>query len=287
MFKKTVLSICAAGLLCTSIVSTTPRQAYAGATEAYIAHTTISAALMPIGLAMALKRIKMIKVPIFPESAVPVWAVINIFGMLAPLAQAAITQWMDKSGKILAKFTGATGHVTDKWVGAPEINKTIEVINDFASELNDVELLSRLPEDKIHDAYVNAHSDYKNATSADLAEALTNYQVASDQSNTPIQQYYQKILYTAQQQAIWGMVEALYMKKTFAILAKVHKDTEDAIQNQYQNTKSTLATLAARRALFNALLIVKYQVARARTRLRSEALKVYLKPIAEPPSTEK
>ena len=279
MIKKTVLSICAASLLCTSIISTSPRQAYAGATQAYIAHTSINMGLMGVGIVALLLRLKLLVVPAL-ENASTFWAVVDLAGLLAPFAQAAITQWMDESAKILAKFIGDKGHVTDKWVGPPEINKTIEVMEAFAAELAQFDL-SNVP--VVHDAYVDADMDLKTASAKDLSEALTAWQTAKDQSNDAIQEYQVKMLYTAQQQAILAMVEALYMKKTFAILASVHRDTEKAIQNQYENTKSTLATLAARRALFNALLIVKYQIARARTRIRAEAFKRYTDPLAVAP----
>ena len=279
MIKKTILSICAASLLCTSIISTTPRRAYAGATEAYIAHTSINMALMSVGIVALLMRLKLLKAPAL-EKASTFWAVVDFAGLLAPFAHAAITQWMDKSAKILAKFIGDKGHVTDKWVGPPEINKTIEVMEALASELAEFDL-SNTP--VVHDAYVEADMDLKTASAKDLSDALVKWYTAKDQSNDAIQDYQVKMLYTSQQQAILAMVEALYMKKTFAILASIHRDTEMAIQNQYENTKSTLATLAARRALFNSLLIVKYQIARARTRIRAEALKRYAEPIAVAP----
>jgi len=279
MIKKTILSICAASLLSTSIISTSPRQAYAGATQAYIAHTSINMSLMAVGIVALLGRLDLLNAPAL-ENASAFWTVVDLAGLLAPFAQAAITQWMDESGKILAKFTGDKGHVTDKWVGPPEINKTIEVMDAFAAELQKFDL-SNMP--VVHDAYVAADMDLKTATAKDLSEALVKWHEAKDQSNDAIQEYQVKMLYTAQQQAILAMVEALYMKKAFAILASVHRDTEHAIENQYQNTKSTLATLAARRALFNSLLVVKYQVARARTRIRSEALKRYTEPIAAAP----
>ena len=137
MIKKTILSICAASLLCTSIISTSPRQAYAGATQAYIAHTSINMALMAVGIVALIRRLKSLHAPAL-ETASAFWTVADLAGLLAPFAQAAITQWMDESGKILAKFTGDEGHVTDKWVGPPEINKTIEVMDAFAAEQHQV-----------------------------------------------------------------------------------------------------------------------------------------------------
>ncbi|MBP5343572.1 MAG: hypothetical protein J6Y85_00640 [Alphaproteobacteria bacterium] len=280
MMKKAILSVCAASLLCTSVMTTAPRRAYAGATDAYIAHTVINTALLAIGYVMFYGRKLMHESDLLPESPFSFWPMMNYAGIALQFANAGVTAWMDKSGQILAQFVGDEGHVTDKWIGPPELNKTIEAMDAFSAELKQFDL-SNVP--VMHDAYVEADMDLKTATAQELTDALVDWNLAKDQSNQGIQEHQAKILYTAQQQAIWAMVEALYMKKTFAILASVHQDTEAAIQNQYQNTKSTLATLAARRALFNSLLIVKYQVARARTRIRSEALKRYIKPVSTAP----
>ena len=264
MMKKIIVSVCAVALLCGTVIST-PRRARAGATEAYIAHTTISAAMLIFGNFIYKGRTDNDKAPA-AQSAFPTWPVIDIAGALATLGQSAITQWMDKSGKILAKFIGATGHVTDKWVGPPEINKTIYAVD---------EILQTEP------AYIVAKP--LSTTSADLSQAQEEYLLAEDQSNEGIQKHREKVLYIAQQQAINALVNALHKKRILSSLAGIHHDNEEMIKNAYSNTKSTLATLESRRGLYNALLILKFKIAQERARLRSQALRSELLPVSEVP----
>ena len=120
MFKKTILSLCAVCLLSVGIASTSPRQVYAAdkATQAYIAHTTISMALSIVSAAKAILRHTPTSIwpfaEYFGDSVGTYW---NVASLLAPFAQAAITLWMDQPGKILAKFTGDEGYRTVLWSG--------------------------------------------------------------------------------------------------------------------------------------------------------------------------
>ena len=118
-------------------------------------------------------------------------------------------------------------------------------------------------------------------TAADLApeaDASTDNDTAVEADS--IQAYRTKIQYNAQQRAIHAMAEALVMKKALNILAAVHNDAEEKIKNSYSNEKSVLATLAARRGLYNSLLTFKYQIATVRARLRAEALEMDVLPVA-------
>ena len=181
--KKTIISICAASLLCGTVIST-PRQAIAGATEAYIAHTAINMAMFAIGLVTWILRITSINaeppLPARVEASVPVWTPVNIAGVLAPLGQAAITQWMDKSGKILATFTGDEGHVTDKWVGPPEMNTTVYTVEEFAGEVASFNVAD-VP---VVDIAYEGLQDPENSSARVLAEARMAAALAENQSNT-------------------------------------------------------------------------------------------------------
>ena len=281
MVKKKFISICAVSLLGLTVVAS--YRAFAGAAESYISEAGIDTAMLVPGHMEFEQRIQKVANPIFPEGASPWWTTMDFSGMLGHLGQVAIAQWMNKSSHILAKFTAdvGTGHLTTDWVESAS-DESLEGVDALASELDELMAWDDAVDmPSIHEAYTEAGLDYKTAGVDALTEALRDYQTAPDQSNSAIQAHYAKLLYTSQQQAILAMAEAIYIKKVFGVLNKIHSDTESAIDTQYENKKSSLSTLAARRALFNALLIVKYQVARTRTRIRAESLKQYATTIAQ------
>ena len=177
--KKTIISICAASLLCGTIIST-PREAVAGAASAYIAKTSINLVMLAVGLYTMLVRYGLLIDPLVVESSSPFWPALDYAGGVAALAQAGITQWMDESGKILATFTGDKGHVTDKWVGPPNINETVYVMDEFMEG----DVASFNVDIPVVDVAYEGLKDPEQSSARELARARREANLAENQSNT-------------------------------------------------------------------------------------------------------
>ena len=78
----------------------------------------------------------------------------------------------------------------------------------------------------------------------------------------------------AQKRSILGLAGALELKSQLDALSKV----EQSISAEYKTKPQALNTVAARRVLHDALLLLKVNVMAARTRLRSEVLELDFKP---------
>lgn len=218
------------------------------------------------------------------SNAVPIWfegtqfAVFiswNIIDTAITLGHAAVNKFMRDATNITATFTGDEGFVTDKWVGPHPRNTTVAIMGDVGVTSQKFDALAFDP------------SDYKDLKNADKASAreLMDYrsqQLIQDQrslSNVADAQW--GVLYRAQQRAIKGLAGALQLKSQLVALGEI----DGKISADYKNKPSALNSVASRRALYDALLLLKMNVMAARTKLRSETLELDFKPMTKEPDT--
>jgi hypothetical protein len=189
------------------------------------------------------------------------------------LGHAAVNKFMRDATNITASFTGAEGFVTDKWVGPHPRNTTVAIMGDVSVTSQKFDALA-------FDA-----SEYKDLENADKASArqLMDYrseQLIQDQrslSNVADAQW--GLLYRAQQRSIKGLAGALELKSQLAKLGEI----ESKISADYKNKPSALNSVASRRALHDALLLLKMNVMAARTKLRAETLELDFRPMTKVP----
>ena len=215
-------------------------------------------------------------VPLWVEgSYFPIFISWNIVDTAITLGHAAVNKFMRDATNITATFTGAEGFVTDKWVGPHPRNTTVAIMGDVSVTSQKFDALA-------FDA-----SEYKDLENADKASArqLMDYrsqQLIQDQrslSNVADAQW--KLLYRAQQRSIKGLAGALELKDQLAALGEV----ENRISADYKNKPSALNSVASRRALHDALLLLKMNVMAARTKLRAETLELDFRPMTREPDT--
>ena len=210
------------------------------------------------------------------SNAVPIWDEAswfnifiswNIVDTATTLGHAAVNKFMRDATHITATFTGDEGFVTDKWVGPHPRNTTVAIMGD-------VSVTSQKFDSLKFDS-----SEYKGLQNADKASARELMDYRSDQliedqrslSNVADAQW--GILYRAQQRSIKGLAGALELKEQLKALGEV----EEKISADYKNKPSALNSAASRRALHDALLLLKMNVVAARTKLRSETLELDFK----------
>ena len=215
-----------------------------------------------------------VAVPVWGENSwFNIWVAFNPFSTFITLGHAAVNKWMRDATNITASFTGAEGFVTDKWVGPHPRNKTTAIMGDISVTSEKFDALAFDPK------------EYEGMKDADKASArqLMDYrseQLIQDQrslSNVATAQW--GILYRAQQRSIKGLASALELKSQLAALGEIEKK----ISADYKNKPSALNTVASRRALYDALLLLKMNVMAARTKLRSETLELDFKPMTREP----
>ncbi len=215
-------------------------------------------------------------VPLWAEGAwFPVFISWNIVDTAITLGHAAVNKFMRDATNITATFTGDEGFVTDKWVGPHPRNTTVAIMGDVSVTSQKFDALAFDP------------SDYKDLKNADKASAreLMDYrsqQLIEDQrslSNVADAQW--GLLYRAQQRAIKGLAGALQLKSQLVALGEI----DGKISADYKNKPSALNSVASRRALYDALLLLKMNVMAARTKLRSETLELDFKPMTKEPDT--
>lgn len=206
-----------------------------------------------------------------PVTWEPLWFSFDVVGGLMSLAHGAVNKWMRDATMITASFTGTEGFVTDKWVGPHPRNTVTEVMGEFSVASQDYKSLQL---DK---------KDYGNITDAEKASArqLQEYrqkELISDQrSLSDRADETWKKLYTAQRHCISGLASALEFKRILAELNKIEGD----VVAKYDNKTSSLNTFASRRSMYNALLLLRMNVAAARTKLRAHILELDFKPKTE------
>ncbi len=214
------------------------------------------------------------EVPLHNESIAFGWGLqFNPIATAVTLGHAAVNKFMRDATNITASFTGAEGFVTDKWVGPHPRNTTTAIMGDISVTSEKFDALTFDPK------------EYEGLKDADKASArqLMDYrseQLIQDQrslSNVATAQW--GILYRAQQRSIKGLAGALELKSQLTALGEIEKK----ISADYKNKPSALNTVASRRALYDALLLLKMNVMAARTKLRSETLELDFKPMTREP----
>lgn len=193
---------------------------------------------------------------------------IDWVGTATQLGHAAINKWMRQATWVTASFAGATGHVTDKWVGPPSQNTTTAVMGEVDVRARTFGALSFNP-----DNYPGL-KDAEHASAYELMQYRSNQLLEDQRSLKNVTDQNWGLLYRAQQRSIQGLAGALQLKSELANLA----DVETAISAEYGSKPKALNTVANRRVLHDALMLLKLNVIAARTRLRSEILELDFKP---------
>lgn len=210
---------------------------------------------------------------VFENSWFPLFISLNPYEAILQLGHAAVNQFMRDETYITASFTGAQGHVTDKWVGPPAKNKTFKVLGEF-----------NVPTQRFAAVAFDAN-EYKNLKEVDDASArelmkYRNEQLIEDQrslKNVTAETW--GLHYRAQQRSINAMATALQLKELLTALASA----DARVSGEYGSKTQAVASVAARRVLYDSLMYLKMNVMAARTKMRSEAMELDLKPVTKDP----
>ena len=207
-------------------------------------------------------------IPIWAEANwFPVFISWNIVDTVTTLGHAAVNKWMRDATNITATFTGAEGFVTDKWVGPHPRNKTIAIMGDVGVTSQKFDALTFDPKE-----YKGLKNPEK-ASARELMEYRSEQLIEDQRSLKNVADAQWKLLYRAQQRSIKGLASALELKEQLKALGEIDKK----ISADYKNKPSALNSVASRRALHDALLLLKMNVMAARTRLRAETLELDFK----------
>lgn len=198
----------------------------------------------------------------------------NPFESIIQLGHAAVNQFMRDETAITASFVGAEGHVTDKWIGAPATNKTYYILDDFDVP---TQRFAKVAFDE------SEYSDLEDVDSAD-ARTLMDYRnsklVEEQRSLDNVTEETWGVRYRSQKRAITALVTALEAKATLSALASA----DAKVTAEYDSKTQAVATLAARRVLYDALMYLKMNVMAARTKMRAETLELDFKPLTTTPT---
>ncbi|MBQ3695696.1 MAG: hypothetical protein II938_01835 [Alphaproteobacteria bacterium] len=199
----------------------------------------------------------------------PAWTLMDFVGLGTTLGHAAINKFMRDATNITASFSGEQGSVTDAWVGPPSRNRTVAVMGKTG-------VTFQKPNAAVG---FNANNfpgleDADRAGVHELMEYRMNELIEDQRSLKNVTGDNWNILYKAQQRCIIGLASALELKKELENLGAIDK----GISAEYKTKPQALNTLASRRALHDALLLLKINVMAARTRVRAEILELDFKP---------
>lgn len=242
--------------------------------NAAIADMVIDAAAILVGLTLGttLQTTKQVltlgTVPWTPGIAT------DIVSVISSLAHAAVNYFMRDTWYITADFTGVQGHVTDKWVGEPEKNKTISILADFNVP---TQRFATIAFDSSE--YKNL-KDESNASARELMEYRNEKLVEEQRSLENVVEGTWGLRYRAQQRAINALATALQMKDQLAVLA----EADTRITAEYGSKTQAVSTVAARRVLYDALMYLKMNVLAARTKTRAEAMELDFKAVTADPT---
>lgn len=198
----------------------------------------------------------------------PIFLSTDIVAVITQLAHAAVNKHLRDAAYITASFTGDQGFVTDKWVGPHPRNTTTAIMGEVSVTSQKFDALSF---DK--DQYKNL-KDPTNATARELMNYRADELLEDQRSLSNVADERWGMLYRAQQRCIKGLAGALELKEQLANLGEI----ESRISAAYDNKPQALNTVASRRALYDALLLLKMNVVAARTKLRAETLELDFKP---------
>lgn len=194
---------------------------------------------------------------------------VDIGSTISQLGHAAVNKFMRDSTNITASFAGVQGHVTDKWIGPADRNLIVAVMDKLGIDPTRFQAVAF---DK--DMYKNL----QNASSAsprELMEYRRNELLEDQRSLQNVAKEQRAIRYRAQQRSIKAMASAMELKRQLSSLAEM----DAKIQAQYNSKNQALNTLATRRALYDALMLLKMNVLAVRTKTRAETLELDFKPL--------
>ena len=207
----------------------------------------------------------------------PVSITWNVISLFSSLAHAAVNYFMRDTWYITASFTGAQGHVTDKWIGKGHKKVEVAVLKEFEVP---AQRFAAIAFD------VNEYKNLKNVDSAsarELMEYRNKTLIEEQRSLDNVTDETWGIRYRAQRRSITALAAALKMKETLAALA----EADGRISANYDSKTDAVATVAARRVLYDALMFLKMNVMAARTKLRAEAMELDFEPVTtDPEGTE-
>lgn len=198
----------------------------------------------------------------------PLYIDVDIVGTLITFAHAMINKYLRDATVITASFTGTEGFVTDKWVGPHPRNKVIDTMGDVSVTSKK---FNSLKFDK--DEYGKLQ-DADKASARQLQEYREEELIEDQRSLANVADAQWQKLYQAQQHCIKGLASAYELKDQLSKLGSA----ESGISENYDNKPGALNTLASRRALYDALLLLKINVMAARTKLRAHILELDFKP---------
>ena len=198
---------------------------------------------------------------------------VNPFSLLIQLGHAAVNRWMRDATNITASFTGGTGFVTDKWVGPPARNKTFAIMGDVGIESQNFGSLAFNP----NEYKLLSESEAKAASATKLMKYREETLLEDQRSLSNVTQETWGVHYRAQQRSIQGLAGALTLKQVLDELSKA----DGLIDAEYGSKPKALNTVAARRALHDALMLLKIDVMAARAKIRAETLELDFKPLKQ------
>lgn len=196
---------------------------------------------------------------------------INFDGLsgVAQLGHGLVNKFMRDATYITATFAGAQGHVTDKWIGPADRNLIVAVMDKLGIDPTRFQAVAF---DK------DMYKDLKDASSAsprELMEYRRNELLEDQRSLQNVAKEQRAIRYRAQQRSIKALASAMELKRQLSSLAEM----DAKIQAQYNSKNQALNTLATRRALYDALMLLKMNVLAVRTKVRAETLELDFKPL--------
>ena len=185
------------------------------------------------------------------------------------IAHAAVNEKWKDATKITASFVGEEGHVTDKWAGPPNRNTVTRIMGDFEVSSQKFGALAFDPSE--YDGLDNAQS----ASARELMEYRENELIEDQRSLKNVTDENWGLLYRAQQRSIKALAGAMSLKQQLKVLAEV----DGKVSGEYGSQPQALNSLAARRVLNDALLLLKMNVVAARAKMRASALELEFKPL--------
>lgn len=196
---------------------------------------------------------------------------INFDGLsgITQLGHGAVNKFMRDSTQITSSFAGVQGYVTDKWIGPADRNLIVAVMDKLGIDPTRFQAVAF---DK--DMYKNL-KDASSASPRELMEYRNKELLEDQRSLQNVAKEQRAIRYRAQQRSIKALASAMELKRQLSSLAEM----DAKIQAQYNSKNQALNTLATRRALYDALMLLKMNVLAVRTKTRAETLELDFKPL--------
>ncbi len=189
----------------------------------------------------------------------------DVFGAIGRGLSTAVKYFLTDDQKLTAKLVfegeqGRSGGCGGAYTGDKGSISTKLVLNAVASSVTDIPAeFGAYPSDiKIQETSIGK-----------LADLRTREIMKGQASLDELSADKWAIEYRAQQRAIQAMTDALVMKKTYAELAAIAEKVSSGSYTDYSDAASTVAT---RRLILDALMVLRKRVIAARVRARAETM---------------